>query len=293
MSAGIYLDACRDIAIENNQLKGNAVGINLTELCDANSTEIHYNDIAGNTEYGVNNRNALVRPEVAATNGVSLWVNATYNWWGNDTGPHDVTDPASMGTGDDITYYVLYDPWLAKPAFSSQYTYHLVPGWNLIGIPVDVSDYSIEGFFPASVRDGMLTLWCWNETAQEYNFYGTDPNDWYYTQYPRLTKLETGRGYWVEMKNEAYFAIEGSVPDSAPTSPLDLVDGWNLVSITGICPQSVSGMYPDAFTVWTWNQTTQEYNFYGSDPDDWYYTQYPAFTTIQPGQGNWVEMTGE
>jgi hypothetical protein len=51
-------------------------------------------------------------------------------------------------------------------------------------------------------------------------------------------------------------------------------------------------MYLDAFTVWTWNQNTQEYNFYGSDPDDWYYTQYPAFTTIQPGQGNWVEMTG-
>lgn len=176
---------------------------------------------------------------------------------------------------------------------NTMHMYHLVAGWNLIGIPLNVQDYSVEGFFPANVRNNMLTLWTWNEASQEYNFYGTDPNDWYYTQYPKLNNLETGKGYWVEMKpgTDMYFTIEGIVPSYAPASSVDLVDGWNMVSITGNSPQQVATMYPDATTVWIWNPNTQEYNFYGSDPNDWYYTQYPAFTTLNSGDGDWVEMT--
>jgi len=41
-------------------------------------------------------------------------VNATYNWWGDASGPyHSVNNPA--GTGDNVTDNVLFEPWLTEP----------------------------------------------------------------------------------------------------------------------------------------------------------------------------------
>ena len=174
---------------------------------------------------------------------------------------------------------------------SGAYTcsYHLVPGWNLISVPLNVSDTSIEGFFPADVRSGMLTLWAWDASKQDWVFYGSDPNDWYYSQYPALTNVETGRGYWVEMNKSVNFTVEGTAPVSAPASPLPLVKGWNLVGLTGVGSSSPGALYPGAFTVWNWDPVAQNWVFYGSDPSDWYYSQYPALSSLHAGQGNWVE----
>ncbi len=293
MATGIYLDDCSGADIEYNSLTNNSMGIYLTDAADANSTEIHYNDIAGNANYGVNNNDGNDRfSDYSAP--PSNWVNATYNWWGSILGPHDLSDASSAGTGDNVTYYVLYEPWLNSPVFpsiASTYTYHLVGGWNLISVPLDVSDTSIAGFFPANVRSDMLTMWAWNSSNQDWVFYGSDPNDWYYTQYPALTNVETGRGYWVEMKPNTNdnFQIQGSVPVGAPESSISLNKGWNLVGLTGVSSSTPSTLYPDSFTVWNWNTSTQNWVFYGSDPNDWYYTQYPALTSLQPGYGNWVE----
>jgi hypothetical protein len=291
MSAGFYLDICRNVTIQYNKLKGNAVGINLTELCDANSTEIHYNDIAGNTEYGVNNNNGEDRftADIALP---SNWVNATYNWWGSYLGPyHETLNPD--GTGDNVTDYVLFEPWLIVPVFSSQYEYHLVAGWNLIGVPLDIPDNSIAGFFPEDVRDNIYDIWGWDESAQDWMYYAPNPADYYYQYYPALTNLETGRAYWVEMSDEAYFQIEGTVPDCAPQSPVPLVPTWNFMALTGTCSSSPSDMYPAAYDVWGWDESAQDWVYYSPNPSDYYYQYYPQLTQIQPGYGYWVEMPEE
>jgi parallel beta-helix repeat protein len=60
---------------------------------------INYNHIVDNTGYGVLNIDSAVM------------VNAEYNWWGDLSGPGGV----GPGTGDEVSDYVDYDPWLTEP----------------------------------------------------------------------------------------------------------------------------------------------------------------------------------
>jgi len=66
-------------------------------LDSSSNNEIHYNNIYGNTNYGVYS--------------YGYTVNATYNWWGDASGPGG----QGPGTGDNVSANVLYDPWLTEP----------------------------------------------------------------------------------------------------------------------------------------------------------------------------------
>jgi parallel beta-helix repeat protein len=58
--------------------------------------EIHYSNITHNGGYGINNLSS------------QNIVDATYNWWGDPSGPGGV----GPGAGDEVSAYVDYDPWL-------------------------------------------------------------------------------------------------------------------------------------------------------------------------------------
>jgi parallel beta-helix repeat protein len=63
-------------------------------------TVLRNNDISGNLSYGVENQYS----DPANT------IDATQNWWGDDTGPyHATTNPAGLGSA--VSDNVLYDPW--------------------------------------------------------------------------------------------------------------------------------------------------------------------------------------
>ncbi len=80
------IDSC---SISNN----NGDGV----LCDTGSTpEIHYCNIHGNTDYGVQNLDMTVT------------VDAENNWWGDPSGPGGF----GPGSGDLVSQWVDYDPWL-------------------------------------------------------------------------------------------------------------------------------------------------------------------------------------
>ena len=90
---GIYLGDSSNNQISNCTVHNNVNGI---ILCVSNN-KVHYCNIYENSQYGVTGSG-----------------DATYNWWGNETGPyHPDTNPD--GTGDDVSDNVLYDPWLTEP----------------------------------------------------------------------------------------------------------------------------------------------------------------------------------
>ncbi len=60
---------------------------------------INYNNITGNTGYGVNNVDSAVL------------IDASYNWWDDPSGPGGW----GPGTGDSVSRYVDYEPWLSQP----------------------------------------------------------------------------------------------------------------------------------------------------------------------------------
>ena len=88
----------------DHYVMGNHIEDNRNGICQLGSSEgenITGNNIVGNWEYGIN-----------VSNGESL-LKATGNWWGDNSGPfHPDTNP--NGTGDNVTDFVEFDPWIGK-----------------------------------------------------------------------------------------------------------------------------------------------------------------------------------
>lgn len=73
---------------------GNGVGIDGTP----SNISLHNNNIYSNTGYGLRNYSTVV-------------ANATSNWWGHASGPGGM----GPGSGDEVSNYVAFSPWLTAP----------------------------------------------------------------------------------------------------------------------------------------------------------------------------------
>ncbi|MDA3833377.1 MAG: right-handed parallel beta-helix repeat-containing protein, partial [Spirochaetales bacterium] len=90
--------------ISNCEIVNNSNGI----VCYGTSNPpIHYNDICGNTEYGIYNMDSVVT------------IDAINNWWGDNSGPCNTSsgppDYNPDGLGDRVNDYVTYRPWTGMP----------------------------------------------------------------------------------------------------------------------------------------------------------------------------------
>ncbi|MCP8308018.1 MAG: right-handed parallel beta-helix repeat-containing protein [archaeon] len=73
---------------------------------DASDPVINYNNIYGNVRYGVNTVDRGVLPDI----------DATYNWWGEMSGPGNPdTFGVGPGHGDEVSDDIDYIPWLTAP----------------------------------------------------------------------------------------------------------------------------------------------------------------------------------
>ncbi len=90
IDASPYIDSC---TISNNNCDGVYSAWYSTPV-------INYNNITDNFGYGVINVDS------------SVIIDARYNWWGDASGPSGF----GPGTGDSVSQYVDYDPWLDHPA---------------------------------------------------------------------------------------------------------------------------------------------------------------------------------
>jgi len=83
-----------------NNITGNAIGIYVSMFSSDNN--VTFNDISGNKNYGIK-----------VVNNSPHSISANNNWWGNDSGPYNpILNPGA--TGDNITDFVLFIPWLAS-----------------------------------------------------------------------------------------------------------------------------------------------------------------------------------
>ena len=96
---GVYIEISSDNEFLNNSISDNTVGMSF--IFNSENNEAHFNSIFNNTDNGIDadDNNKIV--------------NATNNWWGNDTGPYHPTENPE-GTGDNVTDDVLFDPWTGK-----------------------------------------------------------------------------------------------------------------------------------------------------------------------------------
>ena len=88
-------DLSENVKVEHNAFIENNLGIYVFDTqTTLTGITVNFNDIAGNSQYGVWNEGGQT-------------LNATENWWGDDSGP----DGQGPGNGDAISSKVLYSPW--------------------------------------------------------------------------------------------------------------------------------------------------------------------------------------
>ena len=143
------------VAITGNDIQNNIRGIWAQNFV-VDGLAAHFNNIVGNTEYGVINED----PE-------NDEFDATCNWWGDNSGPyHETLNPG--GTGDAVSDYVDFEPWLVEvPTVTTQ----AATGVDLYIATLNM-DYTVGGYSSVQVRFGHKK---------------SDATVWYYTDWVSKT----------------------------------------------------------------------------------------------------------
>jgi hypothetical protein len=134
----IYTQGDGDITVSlpGDVVTGHDTGIYLEDTAGGSSSSSYditanYNDISGNTTYGINNTIS------------SITVDATNNWWGHFSGPSG----QGSGTGDAVSIDVDFDPWLDSwPAviITSVYTTNQIDQATTYFYQGDIIRYHID-----------------------------------------------------------------------------------------------------------------------------------------------------
>ena len=156
----------------------------------------------------------------------------------------------------------------------------LVSDWNLISIPLKLSNDSIE-ITLASI-DGMY------DTVFEYDSLG---NEWesYYTDEPEflnsIERIIVSKGYWVNMVENSSLNVSGRLLSSVNYS---LYDGWNLIGYPSLIVQNITDTLLDVNDSFT--------SVFAFDDNVWksYSPEKPSFMNsldiMRPGYGYWVKV---
>ena len=222
---GIDTTAAWNLTITENTIVNNSVtGIKIKDGVQG-TIVIKYNDISGNTEYGLKNEDA------------GETVTATYNWWGKATGAyHATTNPGVSGyRGDAVSDLVDYAPWLyytvadndgdtlaniiasEVPAYANSVVLDVV-GWNTFSVPI-----GLDGQY--NNWDELITLSSANYSMAYY--FDTATQTFQSLSTVNTYALAPGEGFYIKMNEAGSLPYCYSTVNSMPTRSLSA--DWNLI----------------------------------------------------------------
>ena len=270
--------------ITNTVGSGNGAGIRIQTVSGVVPV-VQYNDITGSNTY------AIKADSVAATS-------CQYNWFGSATGPDytalagaNVTKSNPDGTGDKITDYVTYYPWLHKSkvdvvndnASYQANTIKLVSGWNTLSTPVQLitAANSVDELIPAGLTIGYYYDGGWQQITTGYVLNACD-----------AVYVKMGAVKYVLFKFDA----------GAFTMPSkDLVAGWNLASLASLSSMTEiaavasvlknSAGLPGYSQVISPSMNANQTDMLGASGSSWAYSSSQSTAnSMLPGLGYWVYM---
>ena len=142
----------------------------------------------------------------------------------------------------------------------------LKQGWNLISVPVNLADFSMETLFAGNSQQASLfddRIWTWDGVT-----------------YQSASQLHPGKGYWIKSPVETFMETNGSIPESLTES---YEKGWQLVGVKGENAFQMNDSIDTRGTVWGWDSENQEY----------YMIDSPSLppgrqNKLLPGHGYWM-----
>lgn len=182
------------------------------------------------------------------------------------------------------------DPMSFDVRLPHSYTITLHPSWNLISVPLELFDNSIEHFFPDNVKSQIVVVWAWDESRQDWTIYTQYTDDYFYIYYPHFTSIRTDRGFWVyyDSTTSTSFNIYGLKPVQDTVSYDSLSGEWTIVGYPSMTTCPPSNLYSNAEVVWGWDESRQDWTIYTRYTDDYFYQHYPHIINLEPGYGYWV-----
>jgi hypothetical protein len=142
---------------------------------------------------------------------------------------------------------------LAYDTAQAVISYNTTNGWNLMSIPLIVSDYRKIILFPTALSDAFM----------------------YYGSYNAEDTLMNGYGYWLKYGNDTTFFIDDYKLLSAT---IDVLNGWNMLgSLSYPIPVSSIESNPPGMI------TSDIFGYNGN---------YFVEDSIRPGNGYWIKVSG-
>ena len=265
---GIGVDTSLGTEIIENDIINNDIGIEVFQT----GVVAHYNNLCGNTEYGIWSAGPVV--------------DAVNNYWCHPSGPHH-----SPGLGVPVSDNVLYNPWLLEPLVPGaplpttfEKTLTLNIGWTLVS-----TDNWID---PAkTVGVGVILA---------YNYI---PDDGWVEVTPAALVPVDALYVKTEVGGALGIIYSGGYP--APSSK-DLKAGWNLISsATATIGNARAVLSPLRYidvgeeqgvglatlvSQGNYNQHTESFTLATFGVQDWFAL---GQTTLNPFDGYWVYMNAD
>lgn len=157
-------------------------------------------------------------------------------------------------------------------------------GWNLVSNPCETENKSVN-FVLSSIQGNYSSVHGYdvNDETDHWKAYNPYLPSWVIND---LTDISDLKGYWINMKNESNFHVNGTLtqPNMIPLS-----QGWNLIgypandskNITEAL-EPVSGNYE---IVWMYNATDDVYYYYNASAEN------GTINEMEKYKGYWIKMT--
>lgn len=162
----------------------------------------------------------------------------------------------------------------------------LVTGWNLISLPVTLSNTapgSAFGSLAGKYGDVYAYDACDADVWKLYN--PSNP-----PQFNDLTAVNPGQGYWINMTSPGTLTLTGTHP---LTTQITLCPGWNLIGYPSITKQAVATALASIA-----GKFTLVYQYKAADTADPWKSYNPAappqandLTEMEAGYGYWIKMS--
>lgn len=166
-------------------------------------------------------------------------------------------------------------------------------GWNMISIPVNLTDTTLEEVLKAIDGNYIAVQWFdINDPKDQWKHYHIDKvgmND--------LADIDRWMGIWIFMKMDDILPVVGPIPVPSITD-IDLKAGWNFVGYPSLTIRNAGNASGEAFeSISGFVDIVQYYD--ASDPSNIWKEWDPGtfsqddLIDIRPGYGLWIHVTGD
>jgi hypothetical protein len=171
--------------------------------------------------------------------------------------------------------------------FSTKFPIFLEPGWNMISLPLNQTEFEVSKVFESIDGDyDAVQIYNVSDTQDHWKHNNNDKPP----SFNDLFRVNQTMGIWIHITNPlgTTLYVNGTAPDVGYVNKITLKNGWNLVGYPSVLERTPSFNLPLEVNMVQWYNASsglwESWDFGSQSPDN--------LTLMKPGRGFWVHYTG-